>query len=1137
MKFWFVLVLLFWCVFGFAQDTTSLYTQKRIPVSDSVVLDSLSINPSYFKINTKNGKQLDSLFYKINFSTAKLLLSPEVKNLTDTLVIAYLRYPDFLTKKYAEFDPKIIVNSNQEIINKLQKLEEQTVKKEFKPFEGLNTIGSITRGITVGNNQNAVVNSELDLQITGKLNENISIRASIQDANIPTQTGGYSQRLDEFDQIFIELFSDNWNIRAGDINLENTQSFFGNFTKKVQGLSLNGVVSLNNGDKLAGYASGALVRGVYSKSQFTGQDGNQGPYKLIGPNEELFILIVSGSERVYVNGILLERGENNDYVIDYNAGEITFNETYPVTDAMRITVEYQFTDQNYTRFMGYGGGKYTSQKWDMGVYVYSESDLKNQPLQQSLSPEQVTILQQAGDNTNLMVAPSAVLDSYSENKILYKKEINNGVEIFVFSNNPEDELYTVKFTFVGDNMGNYIISQTNTISRVFEYIPPLNGVPQGNYEPVIQLKPPEQLQVGGFTSNYKPSEKTQIYFEAAGSKKDNNLFSKINDSDNTGFAGRLSINQMLLKKDSLQLKGFITSNYVHKNFTPIERLYNIEFSRDWSLSNPLGDQTWIASGLDLNHLKKGRASYVFERLNYTENFSGNRHTFFARLQEKNWTWKSTNSFLKNNQLSEKATFLRTHNTLVYSHNKKWIGAEVASEDQQVRYTENDSLTPISQRFISYKPFVGIGDSTQVFAALGYRYRVTDSVITNKLARVNTSNTFYIKTQLLQAATTNLQIFGNYRIVRRTQNATKEKTLNARILYRQNLFSNTLRLNTTLSTNNGVLPQQEFTYVKVAQGEGIYTWIDYNNNAIQELEEFEIAQFQDQAEYIRILLPNKIFIKTRENKISQLVTIDPSAWSKAQTLINILTHFYNQTSFIIQRKVKKDNQIFEFNPFKGDSENVLGLVKNLKNVLFFNRGKQHYTTSYSYINSATKNTLSIGQIQSILEVHQLQFVHKIQQSWLVNLDASKGNKSSINQNFNSRDYRLHTSEIQPKIAYLFSKQNRIELYYQYKTKENQVQQKEKLNQQKWGVSFSYSKGQNTALNGEINYIKNAFSGNSFSPVSYEILEGLQPGINLTWQVLLQKKITKFLDLNISYFGRKSEQSKTIHTGSMQLKAYF
>src|SRR5690606_37247341 len=85
--------------------------------------------------------------------------------------------------------------------------------------------------------QNAVVKSNLDLQITGKLSDRVSLRASIQDSNIPRQEGGYSQKLDEFDQIFIELASEKWTVRAGDLFLENRSSRFLNFNKKVQGIS------------------------------------------------------------------------------------------------------------------------------------------------------------------------------------------------------------------------------------------------------------------------------------------------------------------------------------------------------------------------------------------------------------------------------------------------------------------------------------------------------------------------------------------------------------------------------------------------------------------------------------------------------------------------------------------------------------------------------------------------------------------------------------------------------------------------------------------------------------------------------------------------------------------------------------
>jgi len=53
----------------------------------------------------------------------------------------------------------------------------------------------------------------------------------------------------------------------------------------------------------------------------------------------------------------------------------------------------------------------------------------------------------------------------------------------------------------------------------------------------------------------------------------------------------------------------------------------------------------------------------------------------------------------------------------------------------------------------------------------------------------------------------------------------------------------------------------------------------------------------------------------------------------------------------------------------------------------------------------------------------------------------------------------------------------------------------------------------------------------------MLEGLRPDNNFTWTLFAQRKITSFLDLNLTYNGRKSSGSNTIHTGSIQLRAYF
>ncbi|MFM7894375.1 MAG: hypothetical protein ACKO8L_00170, partial [Flavobacterium sp.] len=542
-------------------------------------------------------------------------------NTSDSLVVRYSKFPDFLTKTYSIYDDdKVVSNEAGKLV--VFKKEKNT---QFKPFDGLNTSGSITRGITVGNNQSTVVNSNLDLQITGKISEKVSLRASIQDSNIPLQEGGYSQKLDEFDQIFIELFSDKWNIRAGDLFLENRKSAFLNFNKKVQGLATRFTFGTPD-KKTEVVASGALVRGQYARSSFVGQEGNQGPYKLRGNNNELYVLVISGSERVYVNGILKTRGENNDYIIDYNAGEIIFTSLFPITSEMRINVEYQYTDRNFTRFITYGGISHERENWQIGGYVYSESDVKNQPLQQNLSQEQIDILQNAGDDISQMNGPSAYLDSYSENKILYKKVIISGVEVFEYSNNPTDELYNVRFSLVGNNQGNYILANNQAVGKIYEYVAPIAGMPQGNYEPIVRLIAPTKIQMATILGKYNPSEKTLLDFEVALSNNDQNLYSNLDDNNNKGFAGKFNGKQRLFDGKT-KIDAFANYQLVQENFKTIERLYNIEFNRDWNITSTLlGNQSFLTSGLDVNFNNKGKTIYQFENLAFGDAFSGNKHT-------------------------------------------------------------------------------------------------------------------------------------------------------------------------------------------------------------------------------------------------------------------------------------------------------------------------------------------------------------------------------------------------------------------------------------------------------------------------------------------------------------------------------
>lgn len=1137
LKNWLLWVLLCCVSAIYAQDTPTPYkTRKTIAVQDTIRIDSVSINPSYFKIQDQAGKAIDTSFYKVDYATSTVVFKNGFTP-ADSLNVSYLSYPDYLTKKYSIYEGSRVVS------NDAGNNQRYTVQRDglsnYKPFNGLTTSGSITRGVTVGNNQNAVINSNLDLQITGKLSDKVSLRASIQDTNIPLQEGGYSQKLDEFDQIFIEMYSDKWNIRAGDLFLENRQSSFLNFNKKVQGLSTTFHFG-NNDAKTTVFAAAALVKGQYARSTFTGTEGNQGPYKLTGNNGELYVLVISGSERVYVNGILLERGENNDYIIDYNAGEIIFTSLFPITSEMRINVEYQYSQQNYTRFVTYGGVTHEREKWSMAGYVYSENDMKNQPLQQSLTPEQVAILQQAGDDSTKMNAPSAYVDTYSENKILYRKVVIDGVDTYEYSTNADEELYNVRFSLLGPNLGNYILSNAAVIGKIYEYVPPVGGIPQGNYEPVINLTAPAKIQIATVMGKFNPSEKTAISFEGGISNNDLNMFSPINDDNNNGVAGKINAKQRLYT-GSWQLDAFANYQFVQKDFRTIERLFNIEFNRDWNLTNVVTsdfNQSYLIAGSTFKLPKNGQVNYQLEKLDFGSAFTGTRHVVNGQMKFGNFVIQNQGSALSSDGNYSKSNFVRNEASSKYHFGKNWVGATLNLEDNKETLKATNTLSTLSQRFTEYGAFVGRGDSTNVYMELGYLQRANDSLVSGFLKKVNTSQSYYLKSRLLKTEKSDLTVFVNYRNLKFEDTSIQnEPSLNSRVLYNDRYWNQLLQVTSAYETSSGTIAQQEFTYLKVDPGQGVYRWNDYNGNGIQELQEFEIAPFPDQAIYVRVYLPNQVYIATHQNKFSQSVTFNPNQWQNEKGFKKLLSYFYNQSSYLIDRKIKRNADNFDLNPFSNNQENLLGLNSAFRNSFFYNRGKQNHSVTYTYLNNHTKTLLSVGSQDNKILSHQLQYAHLIQKTWLLSFLGQTGKSASASENYASKDYSINSYQVGPKVSYIFSRNASWDLFYEYDNKENTIGALETLHQQRMGTSFSYASQKQFTASGEFSLYKNDFNGSQTTAAAYQMLEGLQAGQNLTWRLLLQKNLTQFLDINVNYQGRKSETSKTIHTGSVQLRAYF
>ena len=182
-------------------------------------------------------------------------------------------------------------------------------------------------------------------------------------------------------------------------------------------------------------------------------------------------------------------------------------------------------------------------------------------------------------------------------------------------------------------------------------------------------------------------------------------------------------------------------------------------------------------------------------------------------------------------------------------------------------------------------------------------------------------------------------------------------------------------------------------------------------------------------------------------------------------------------------------------------------------------------------------MTVGAQKNSVSSNQIQYQHLLSKTWLVQIETQNSRAKSESDNFASRNFELYSTSFTPKISYLFSRMSSLDVFYDFQNKKNNIGQMESLEQQKMGLIFTYSTEKQVTINGDFSFINNNFSGNAITPVAFQMLEGLQTGKNFTWKLLIQKRLTSFLDVNLNYQARKSNNLNVIQTGNLQLRAFF
>jgi hypothetical protein len=334
-------------------------------------------------------------------------------------------------------------------------------------------------------------------------------------------------------------------------------------------------------------------------------------------------------------------------------------------------------------------------------------------------------------------------------------------------------------------------------------------------------------------------------------------------------------------------------------------------------------------------------------------------------------------------------------------------------------------------------------------------------------------------------------------------------------------------------------KNEYSYLQVADGQGVYQWIDYNGNGIEELDEFEIDLYKDKANYIRIWLPSNEYVKTYNNQLTQSLIIRPIAvWRNTKGIKKFIARFSNATTYRTQLKNTLSSLSGMLNPFYRNKEDttLVTTSNNLRNALSFNQTSTLWGLDAIY-NNAHNKTLNVNGFE-LNEIYSWIFSgrYNIKKMFILKSEYQNGGIKRSSEYLQNKNYQIYYNSIEGSVSFQHKTAITLTALYKYVQKINK-QGEEQSYSNNASLEFNYAIAQRGNLTLKASYYYIIFRGESSSSIGYEMLEALSPGNNGIINFLYQTTLWQNLQLNLSYEGRVGESHKMKHLGSIELRAYF
>ncbi len=1184
-------VLIFCCIgahtllFGQQPQLNNLRTRTLNAVIPLQPLDSLTVMPPIYSATDAAGRTINTDFFTVSQNQLRIDTAA-LRAFCDscrTVTIGYRVLPYNLSATFKRLDT----------VDMRRNAQTNAIEYDYTPYEPvsqpwetstLQSSGAYTRGLSFGNSQNLVFNSNLNLQLNGKLGNDLELVAALSDNSIPLQPDGTTRQLQEFDRIFIQLKRKTHALTAGDYDLTRPDGYFSNYFKRLQGAMWESRWTPSR-DTFKLRVAAAVSRGKFSRQLIQGQEGNQGPYRMTGAEGERFIIVLAGTEKVFIDGVQMQRGLDADYTVDYNLGEVAFTTRRLITKDSRIILEFEYAVQTYLRSTTAVNASWRTAKVRTYLNIYSEQDSRTNGGAKDLSPSERRSLAEAGDQLQTaFVSGIDTLAAFDPGRVLYKLKdsiiCGTPTPILMYSTNADSARYAARFSEVPPGQGNYVLAQTAANGRVFRWVDPdpLTCQRRGNFEPVIRLIAPEQRQLFTVGTEVQVFKKAKFTAEAALSNRDYNRFSPLGNGDDGGLAflgvwkQRMDFGKTV-QKNQKQWTADLNAQWEQttRNYQPLNPYRPAEFIRDWNIQNSrdTAAEQLAAAGVSLKRYQWGELRYAFNAFNRKSVYEGQKQTGTLRIQRRGYDLMleanllNTRGTIEDSRFSRpkldvSKTFFRGDSSARKPIFK--IGFYGEREKNERRDIVADTLNRAAFWYDLYRVYVQTAENAKRWQWKASAMERHDFAPRLSFFEQSTTAREYALEGLWRSNPEKLkwQQQFNWNVTYRklqvlAPELTTEKPQNTylgRIDHQISGLKNAISITNGYELGSGQSPRIEFNYLLVNPGEGQYSWVDRNRDSILQIDEMEVAVFLDQANYVRIAVTTADYERTNNLVLNQNIRLEPrllwvgsrKRWKKWVGRIS------SQSTVQTNRRTFADAMgVRVWDPFQQSLNDtaLVALNQLVRHVLFVNRAQPDWDASFTRSRNGSQVTLTTGFEIRKNEEWNLHGRVNLNRRWTLESDATLGLRQSDNQAFDTRDFSIVSQEYGPKVTWLPKRTFRIATTLKWKNSKNEAASGEQATQVNANTEITWNPVSKANTNGfkaatsiraKVTFADIQYQGAPNSTVAFNMLDGLQNGKNILWSFNIDRQLSQSMQLSLNYEGRRTG-TRTVHVGRAQVRAIF